>query len=509
MVLSTHPPLTKSGPSQKYLLRVASSRTQEVEVIELGNEKVKYRLTGKNTVVSRGIPCIQKLQTKSEQVMLDMIYWCFTTNFAKFGFGSIFTFVVLQIVFAFLIVASLIRYPDCVNPSFDGISFERQMSDAFHLSWTTFTTVGYGIISPSTAGTDIFFDNPGQFHDDGQCLLISFLLSFESLVGVLFVGFCSAILFGKLIQFQSNAQVRFSSILPVKFGREQVSNYEDDVVSGSESSDDESDAGIIPFPVLKFRIVNLLHSNPRGAIIDGKLRVVASVDAKNSIMGVKGDAHKVFSNALKSAVTGSPRSKKGSGMILQKALTSISSASKQDASRCQEIEKRSIAPTGFTSDDMNVEGLRQIVNPDMKVQEEIQVEKPSMVFANIKVIPKIHPFFKRTWNITHTLDKNSPLLTRQARNDVINNGGGWPMHLNNSEGVEKSLQFDNLLVSFTGRSSISRTEVYCQHVYTMDDLRIGKEFKSVLMRNPADDSIFVHESGIDDLTEQHSGDNTS
>jgi len=140
-------------------------------------------------IIDRSIPlAINKIRMSTSNFMQDVMYWSFTCAFWKFAVASICSFFILTALFAFLIIAFVARAPDCTSPSLDGLLFKEKFNDAIHLSWTTFTTVGYGLISPSTAGSVVFLDDPAFFDEEGQCLLVSFLLSFESLIGVLFVG---------------------------------------------------------------------------------------------------------------------------------------------------------------------------------------------------------------------------------------------------------------------------------------------------------------------------------
>ncbi len=139
-------------------------------------------------IIDRSIPLISKFHVKSSQVTQKLIYWCFTCSFWKFFIAAVIAFLIFNALFALFILALVLRAPDCLSPSLEKFDFNEQFNDALHLSWTTFSTVGYGLISPSTAGSSAYIDDPGAFEDDGRCLLVSFLLSFESLIGVLFVG---------------------------------------------------------------------------------------------------------------------------------------------------------------------------------------------------------------------------------------------------------------------------------------------------------------------------------
>jgi len=107
----------------------------------------------------------------------------------------------------------------------------------------------------------------------------------ESLLGVLYSGFCGAILFGKVLRIQSHAQVIFSDPIVIRYGSGVAEGADYD---NSPDSDDEGGLGKslhakkIPCPVLEFRIVNRLFNEVGGEIMDATLNVVANVDANDA-----------------------------------------------------------------------------------------------------------------------------------------------------------------------------------------------------------------------------------
>ena len=114
-----------------------------------------------------------------------------------------------------------------------------------------------------------------------NCFFINFICSVEGLLGVLYAGFCGAILFGKVLRIQSHAQVIFSDPLVIRYGSGVLaSNTEQQQTLGTESSDDES--AKLACPVVEFRIVNRLFSEPGGEIMDASLNVVANIDADDA-----------------------------------------------------------------------------------------------------------------------------------------------------------------------------------------------------------------------------------
>lgn len=154
-------------------------------------------------------------------------------------------------------------------------------ADAFALSWTTFSTVGYGSSNPALG-----FQNDSPTN----CFFINFICSLESLTGVLYSGFCGgrfsehadtiyyfdclfrifphlishdilAILFGKVLRIQSRAQVIFSDPIVIRYGPGVERVYD-------ENEDDAKD-NKAPCPVLEFRLANRLFNEVGGEIMDG------------------------------------------------------------------------------------------------------------------------------------------------------------------------------------------------------------------------------------------------
>ncbi len=137
-------------------------------------------------------------------------------------------------------------------------------------------------------------------------------------------------------------------------------------------------------------------------------------------------------------------------------------------------------------------------------QEETALDRPNLVFADVPVYPEVRPFFRCVWIVSHTLDESSPLLVKEVRKAVSENSGFWPEHLNNKESVSNSIHFDNLLVSFKGKSSLSGAEVHDQCVYKRSDLRVGVQFKSLLVQN-LDGTIYIKLKDINETRIQKGG----
>jgi len=351
--------------------------------------------------------------------------------------------------------------------------------------------------------------------------------------------FCSAILFGKLTSFQSNAKVVFSDVAVITFGKKEIIHGDSD----DDTDDEDGQPKVlkseqINCPTIRFRIVNLLHANRSGEIIDANLKAVATVDAKNCILGAGGE--KVFRNAMQKVSSEDESINFGKGVVdvlkkgasvtktathgvkkvaiksatLTKTLTikqaeklqnSISRVSQfghgKDGVPTRAAESTSLHTSISDSGSEMMTEIANAIDSNIVIQEETNMDQPNLVFANIDIDPDQHPFFRSTWIVKHSLNVSSPLLTRSARKKVAANGGFWPEELNNVEGLKKSINFDQLLVSITGQSKVAGVTVYEQQIYTMENLRFGYEFKSCLMQNP-DNSIFVRVGDVDMIQKQ-------
>lgn len=220
----------------------------------------------------------------TQSVISQQLNWSFRTSFVKFILFAIFQYFVLILGGTCFIMLASWAWPQCLNPR---LYSESLFMGAFSLSWTTFSTVGYGHTYP-------------QIGQHGSCLGISIITSVEAFVGVLFAGFVGAVLFGKIQTIYCQATVIFSDPCVVKYG---VS------LSGEDMSDDEFEEHVelhdslrdsvlpdvtsfntdsimrssselkTPFPELTFRIANELYDVPRGEIMNLHLNGVAVIES--------------------------------------------------------------------------------------------------------------------------------------------------------------------------------------------------------------------------------------
>ncbi len=176
----------------------------------------------------------------------------------------------------------------------EDLNYRHIVEFAFALSWTTFTTVGYGRISP-----------PG---DHAGCYGVRFICSIEAIMGMGFVSMCSGIFYAKLLRFIGSAPVTFSSTLCVQYGKglTGTAHISDSPSFNKGEADELNDDGYYlgippsspnksfnPYPVLEFRIVNNRANCPPGkneiwdaqvnAIVELPLEQCETTDRRNSL----------------------------------------------------------------------------------------------------------------------------------------------------------------------------------------------------------------------------------
>jgi len=352
------------------------SRTRNcVELIGVENNKRQYRITGKarerklltwrkatdgTAVDSKGTPRYYDVEaTNVEKATLfddlqisisarihSLILWTFHRNLFLVIFCFSITFVILTIIFAFVIVGliKIFGQSHCLSTegNYDDLPFIGKVNDAWILSWSTFSTVGYGLVSPLKS------NNAGD-----RCLFLDWICSFESFLGTIFAGSCAAILYSRVIRFQKKAQITLSDFMTVQFGNQLLSAQEQEKVF-SDSDDEllqisQSETNC-NFPVMSFRIVNLFHSIIGGEIIDGRVSLMADVD-------------------------------------LQKNL---------------DPEKQTHAGnTHFRNHFIKLRSDKR--KSDKEDQDQEEDSQPKMVFAKVDVTPYEHPFFKRVWRVSFFL----------------------------------------------------------------------------------------------------------
>ncbi|GAA4329139.1 ion channel [Flaviaesturariibacter amylovorans] len=137
-----------------------------------------YRKDGSANVERRGVPLLNRFSWF--HTMLSMPSWKFWTYLIGFYAG-------INLLFAFVYYCIGVEHLNGTQ----GGSALRQFVDAFFFSAQTYTTVGYGHVSPSG-------------------LLTSCVAAFESFLGVMTLALASGIFFGRFSM--PRAYLRFSSV---------------------------------------------------------------------------------------------------------------------------------------------------------------------------------------------------------------------------------------------------------------------------------------------------------
>lgn len=487
--------------------------------------------------------------TNPNQLLAMYLHWMFRVNFFFLFTVSCIFFFVFTILFAGFITWAGRLDATCVVVGGEPFaSADNPFADAFALSWTTFSTVGYGSTYPALSNQQ---DNPNN------CTFITLICSLESFLGVLYSGFCGAILFGKVLRIQSHAQVIFSDPIVIRYGS-GVENFDDgadddeddeeeepEEETAKEESNEESTSGgggggggvsfaattkagnakkrkkkKIPCPVLEFRVVNRLFNEEGGEIMDAMLNVVANVDADD------------VDPTLRDAVDAERRrwlQQQQSSMLTTDPETategSESESERTTATDISNVPTASIA-TVASSTGATIKGglaksgvsLRKLIDPLGLVAQATRDhqavdEDPSSKLVNKRIFSKLlieasdHPFFKRVWLARHILDETSPILTPKARRQIRRNGGYWPESLNHHDAVRNSIQFNQILVSLTGVSNVSASDVYAQKIYDFVDINVGYQFVNILYRDGdvKDGVLKVDKDLINDVREQNGG----
>jgi hypothetical protein len=307
------------------------------------------------------------------------------------------------------------------------------------------STVGYGISAPALGY---------QNDDSGNCIMINLICALEALVGVLYSGFCGAVLFGKILRLQSEAQVIFSDPLVIRFGSVALQDSAHDMDDDTEETTEN-----IPFPILEFRIVNRLFNEEGGEIMDASLSVVANIneeelsereDNGNSSRDVYNKIHH-FASALRTSAAIDEGRSNNLNVRQSQGLRSF-------FTRGNNTESADISAENASS---RVSDKKGMVSFDEYVSAK---EVHKHLFSRMSLEPSDHPFFKRVWLARHVLNEESPLLRYKVRRQIRRNDGKWPRNLNTAEAIRSAIQFNQILVSLTGLSNTSASDVYAQKI---------------------------------------------
>jgi hypothetical protein len=338
------------------------------------------------------------------------------------------------------------------------------------------------------------------------CTGLTIVVSIEAFIGVLYGCFCSAILFIKVSRIQSHAQVVFSDPIVVRYGTGVMIDDGEDVKAADGSVEGRRRRSLrksqeISCPVLEFRLVNCLNRVQGGELLDASLNIVACIDASQVCRTVQ-NAHRSKLRGKKGK-RGGPRARGGGpGLLRARSQAALKREEKNDT-----LANRLKRPmlSSATSILSLLRSQQELVHRQAQQELDEGDLVPRKIFSKLEVESPDHPFFKRAWTVCHKLDEYSPLLKTSTREAIKNHGGFWPPELNTADGVRSSIQFDQILVSFSGTSNADANSVYAQKVYEFVDMNVGYRFANLLYRDAHDGSLHVDARLINDVLEQGGG----
>ena len=291
-------------------------------------------------------------------------------------------------------------------------------------------------------------------------MFVGIIGSFESFVGVLYAGFCTAVLFGKVIRSQSQAQIYFSDPLVVRYGKDELltadpGGIQSDVelaetLQSIEESreNEETKRGKdinIPCPSLEFRLVNRLHD-----IHDGEIG-----EKYIGMYNVNGNTY--YSQLQFPTII----------MAVEAQLDCVAILDNRDLDSMVETDIH--LKDNESVDETNRGRQRDTIFHNSTYRQR-------RVISKVTLDANEHPFFRRVWFGRHPLDENSLLLSELARDKIRQNNGYWPPEWNNHSDIRDNLHFRHMLVCFSGTSNANATSVYAQKVYDLVDVNVGYRF---------------------------------
>lgn len=370
----------------------------------------------------------------------SVLTWSFRTNFPLLVCAFALFFIAITVVFAGLIWWSVAGREECMQVA--GANFTHNFYDAYSLSWTTLSTVGYGLLAPAADETS-----------PSNCYAITLICTLESFAGVLYASFCGAVIFGKVLRVQSQARVIFSDPICLRFGSGVDLDEVDEDVEDDESAASALEKGFIPFPVLEFRIANKAFHEENGEIVGASLKLVAA-------MSKVADLDKV---RFQSSVDGE--------------VIILSEPRGHGRNSCTTNSKGYKPQTGsILFHNLNIETAEHpFFKRVWRVRHILNGNSPLLTRHAKRLIKKSN----RGWP------------------SLLNSCEGVRRSL---------LPFEAIIVSLSGVSNISANNVYAQKVYRFVDVNVGYQFAPMLFRNNEDyNSIVADLDMINDVFQQRGG----
>jgi hypothetical protein len=410
-----------------------------------------------------------------------------------FAFSWIFAFFIRWTVNA----AQKGRGVDCLTGwDYDDTAYLGNYNRAYELSWTTISTVGFGTIHVPV---------------ESQCLNLRILLAMEAFTGVLYIGFCGAILFAKISRVHATANVELSSSICLQYGQGVCEprlnimasmgtnkKMPGPVVVSEDHSDNAERPAISANPFIELRVVNRVSTTSillaKILFLDTRVKLThASSFKRANIVGGE------ISNAKISCVASSVRFMRSRNTVNKDiGQSTLDFDDKVDFDDIQQVFD------GRSHNDSRAREGKKCMLPNIK-----------RAFQQVQLTPDSHPYFAEgSWYLRHTLDQYSPLLKPSIRR-VVREAGGWPTYLNDHDKIRKCLAADifSLGIIFSGTSNMTASSCFKTYEYKMEDIYIGWRFVPIAYVDSADredDSLKGRQVKFDrslvhDIIPQHGG----
>ncbi|KAK1737864.1 potassium channel family protein [Skeletonema marinoi] len=354
--------------------------------------------------------------------VVDCVLWTYQA-----GYGKVMLLFLTFYVFNIFFWAGVMYAVDnstggrCIHDeSFDASAFTslERYEFAFELSWTTFTTVGYGAIGPAA--------------DVPRCYPIRLVCAFVAFTGVLFGSTTAAIMYSKLMRLLAKAHVTFSSTLCVQFGR------------GNEGS-------TVRFGQFNFR------ASVAPAV------AMKSISMEDLLNDSDEDTNK-REDPLSTSDEGFP--------VIEFRM--VNDRANHEGSEIWDAQIRGIIQ------------LKKDVNPSNKPNAkatggESTLDLDKKAYYQFALTPDSHPHFSRIWYARHVLNAESPLLKREIRDMIVQEGGKWDKDFNTASEIRQCLnEFISLRITLSGTSAVSANTVFAEHVYEYEDVVVGWRFANMV-----------------------------
>ncbi|GMH75534.1 hypothetical protein TrRE_jg1521, partial [Triparma retinervis] len=409
----------------------------------------------------------------------------------------------------------------------DGTTLSKEFPiylDVLSLSWTTFTTVGYGNIYPSSIA---------RAEQSGLCILINFIMMAEAFFGIIWASLSAGIIVTIISRNSRNASVRFSSVILI---HDKVKTL---ALSSTGSFDVDGGATLVQggggVGEVRILVDETEQDNPayhvaanrhdggeRGVRDDG----MPSDDDSDSDTSSEVEAH-TWRGEGSAVVTrhsslhspSSPRDTcyappmlefrlanerwKSTAVDLNKKTTTfwrrifnLSPSPRLPRTgvmepSCGALVNASLqVSVGFFDYDEIKSTLQGRSSLTTTRRKKVRHHASSLRYLPLELIMKDHPFFEQTWYARHILDHSSPLVKPRTRKLIKVHDGKWPRaifsynkkysSLTDSHPLAEHLRkFDKILVTVSGTEFDTGRDVSRTHKYGPESVILGARFGSM------------------------------